>query len=246
MDPGNLALVVLAFAAGGIVKGATGAGAPLFAVPLMAALRDVPFAVAVFVLPNIVPNVWQYRLYRGAVSSPRFTWTFAIAGGIGAGLGTVALAGLDSRTLQLVIGLILALYVVFRLLNPAWRIARAAADRAVAPVGLIAGLLQGATGLSTPASITFLNAVGMERREFAATASLFFIALGVVQLPAQLAYGIMTPDRFAYSALALIPLLGLMPAGAWIGARLSTQVFDRIVLALLAVLAVRLTFAGLA
>ena len=244
MDAGNLALVFLAFAAGGIVKGATGAGAPLFAVPLMATLRDVPFAVAVFVLPNVVPNLWQYWLYRGAVTSRRFTWTFAVAGGVGAGLGTIALAGLDSRTLHLAVGLILAAYVVFRLLNPAWRLARGTADRAVAPVGLVAGVLQGATGLSTPASITFLNAVGMERREFAATASLFFIGLGVVQLPAQLAYGIMTADRFAYSALALIPLLGLMPAGAWIGARLSREVFDRVVLALLAILSVRLTFAG--
>ncbi len=245
MDAGSLALVFLAFAAGGLVKGATGAGAPLFAVPLMAALRDVPFAVAVFVLPNIVPNLWQYRLYRTAVVSPRFVWRFAVAGGIGAGLGTIALAGLRSDTLQLAVGLTLAAYVAFRLLNPAWQLARPTAERAAVPVGLVAGALQGATGLSTPASLTFLNAVRMGREEFAATASLFFVALGVVQLPAQIAYGIMTPGRFAYSALALIPLLGLMPVGAWIGARLRPAVFDRLVLALLAILAIRLTFAGL-
>lgn len=245
METASLALVILAFAAGGVVKGATGAGAPLFAVPLMAALRDVPFAVAVFVLPNIVPNLWQYFLYRGALAAPRFAARFALAGGLGAGLGTIALAGLASQVLQLAVGLTLTVYVAFRLSNPAWQLARARADRAVVPVGLGAGILQGATGLSAPISISFLHALRMRREEFAATISLFFLALGIVQLPAQVAFGIMTLDRLAYSALALVPLLGFMPVGAWIGARLPAHVFDRLVLAVLAVLAVRLIWAGI-
>lgn len=246
MDAESLVLVFLAFAAGGIVKGATGAGAPLFAVPVMAALRDVPFAVAVFVLPNIVPNLWQFWLYRAEVSDRRFTWTFAIGGGIGAGLGTIALAGLDAHLLELGTGLTLVAYVVFRLTRPAWRLARPAAGRLAGPMGVLAGGFQGATGLSAPVSLTFLNAVGMARKEFAATASLFFIALGVVQLPAQTAYGIMTPDRFGYGLLALIPMLSFMPVGAWIGERLPPRVFDRLILVLLAVLAARLVHAGLA
>lgn len=246
MDTESLILVFFAFAAGGLVKGATGAGAPLFAVPVMAALRDVPFAVAVFVLPNIVPNLWQYWLYREEVTEPRFTWAFAVAGGVGAGLGTIALAGLDAHLLELGTGLTLVAYVVFRLTKPAWRLARPTAFRLAAPLGVLAGAFQGATGLSAPVSLTFLNAVGMARKEFAATASLFFIALGVVQLPAQIAYGIMTPERFGYGVLALVPMLAAMPLGAWVGARLAPRVFDRLILVLLAVLAVRLIYAGLA
>lgn len=245
MDAGSLVLVLIAFAAGGIVKGATGAGAPLFAVPLMAALRDVPFAVAVFVLPNIVPNLWQYRLYRNAIPSAGFAWSFAIAGGVGAGLGTIALAGLRSGALLMTVGIVLAAYVIFRLTKPSWRLTRDAAGRAVVPVGLFAGALQGATGLSAPASLTFLNAIRMGREEFAATASLFFIALGLVQLPAQVAFGIMTPQRFSYSLLALAPLMAAMPLGAWIGKRLPQDVFEKLILGILAVLACRLVYVGL-
>lgn len=241
----DLILVFVAFAAGGIIKGATGAGAPLLAVPVMAALRDVQFAVAVFVMANIVPNLWQYRLYRAEVGSPRFAVSFALAGGLGAGLGTIALAGLRSEALMLFMGLVLTAYVLFRLFNPGWHLSRAAADRLAWPVGLFAGTLQGATGLSAPASITFLSAIGMSRKEFAATASLLFVALGLVQFPAQVWFGIMTWERLGYSFLALVPLLSFMPLGAWIGARLSQATFQRVVLVILAVLAVRLTLAGL-
>lgn len=245
MDAASLILVFLAFAAGGVIKGATGAGAPLLAVPLMAAMRDVQFAVAVFVLPNIVPNLWQYLLYRRAVPSPRFVWWFALAGAVGAGLGTIALAGLHSQVLLVSVGFVLAAYVVFRLTKPNWHLSRAAAARIGPFAGLVAGALQGATGLSAPASLTFLNAIRMDRKEFAATASLFFVALGVVQIPAQIAFGIMTPQRFVYSLLALMPLLLAMPAGAWIGKKLPPHVFDKLVLAILAILAVRLIYGGL-
>lgn len=246
MNAADVTLIFLAFAAGGILKGAAGAGAPLLAVPLMAMLSDIQFAVAVFVLPNIVPNLWQGIQYRHRISSPRLAWTFAIAGGIGAGLGTIALAGLHSDKLLLGVGLVLAVYILFRLLKPDWQLSRPLANRLAAPVGIFAGALQGATGLSAPASITFLNAVKLEREDFMATISMFFVALGLVQLPAQFGYGIMTPQRLFYSALALVPLLLCMPLGAWIGRRLPRKAFDYAILLILGILSVRLIWEGIA
>lgn len=245
MDIQAVILVCLAFAAGGIVKGATGAGAPLFAVPLMAMQRDIKFAVAVLVLTNIVPNLWQFWQYRRAMTPARFGVLFAVAGGIGAGLGTVALAGWKPDLLVLIVGGVLALYIAFRLLNPRWRLSMAAGWRLVVPAGIVAGALQGATGLSAPVSITFLNALKLERETFIATISLFFVMLGVIQLPAQFALGITTPHLVLLSALALIPLMLAMPVGAWLGRRLPQVVFERLILVILAVLAVRLLWSGL-
>lgn len=240
MELADIILIFLAFAAGGIIKGAIGAGAPLLAVPMMVVLRDVQFAVAVFVLPNIVPNLWQYWTSRHAVTSSRFIWGLAIAGGIGAGLGTVALAGWRSDILMIFVAALLVFYIVFRLLKPTWEMPRAVAHKFVIPVGLIAGALQGATGLSAPASLTFLNAIRLERLEFMATVSLFFVALGVVQLPVQIAFGIMSTERFVYSMISLIPLMLFMPLGAWLGRKFSREVFDRVLLLILSVLAVKL------
>jgi len=207
METGDLFLVFLAFAAGGIIKGATGAGAPLLAVPLMVVLRDVQFAVAVFVLPNIVPNIWQFWLCRKAPISKRFVISFALAGGAGAGMGTLALAGWRPEVLMITVATMLIAYIFFRLFKPAWELPMSAASKLVIPAGFAAGVLQGASGLSAPVSLTFLNAIRLDRVAFMATISLFFVALGLVQLPMQIVYGIMTPERFTYSLMSLVPLL---------------------------------------
>ena len=49
---------------GGVLKGATGAGAPLIAVPALAVLFDVPTAIAIFSLPNFFSNAWQGWSFR--------------------------------------------------------------------------------------------------------------------------------------------------------------------------------------
>lgn len=240
MSIADLALILCAFGAGGIIKGAVGAGAPLFAIPVMVMLRDVPFAVAVFVLPNIVPNVVQAWQFRRHLTERRFALLFALGGGLGAALGTIALARMSSDGLTLIVAVLLLIYVATRLARPQLVLPRRVSLRLSGPIGLVAGGLQGATGLSAPVSLSFMSLTGFPRPAFVATISIFFVALGVAQLPAQIALGVMTPDRFAYSALALLPLFAGMPLGALIGARLSATAFDRIILGILFLLALRL------
>ena len=72
IDLQTLIIVGLAFAIGGILKGATGVGAPLIAVPVMTSFVDIRFAVAVFVVPNLVINLIQSIIYRRALTNARF------------------------------------------------------------------------------------------------------------------------------------------------------------------------------
>ncbi len=62
----------------------------------------------------------------------------------------------------------------------------------------------------------------------------------VTQIPALVALGIMTPALFGVSALALIPILAMMPVGAKLAERFSRDVFDRVMLVMLCCLAVKL------
>ena len=88
----HLFLVFAALTFGGILKGATGVGAPFLAIPVMAILVDVPFAVAVFLFPTIISNAFQTWKYRSENLEPGFAYTFAAAGIVGAGFGTLAQA----------------------------------------------------------------------------------------------------------------------------------------------------------
>lgn len=241
----TLLLICGAFALGGILKGATGAGAPIVAVPLLAILYDVPFAVTIFAIPNLLPNIWQGWRYREHQLPPRFTWGYAISGGLGAGAGTVLLANLPTTVLTVSVALVVLVYITFRLLRPGWKLAMATALAVVWPVGFIAGVLQGASGLSAPISLTFLNALRPERKEFIATIAIFFAGLAAVQIPALVLFGLMTWERIWLSTAAVLPLVAFMPVGAFLVRYASKELFDKLILGLLFFLALKLLYDGL-
>lgn len=240
IDPVAITLAIFGIVIGGVVKGATGAGAPIVAVPMLALAFDVPTAVTIFTIPNLISNIWQARQYRAHHLSGRFTLTFVIASFIGAGLGTVMLVSLPAQVLTTGVALGCIAYIAFRLARPDWRLSRTAADRAVAPTGVAAGILQGAIGVSAPISVTFLSAMRLERPVFIATISVVFVAMSVAQIPLMAGVGLMTPTRIFLGLGALVLILITMPMGAALARRWSSTVFNNIILVMLAVIAVQL------
>ena len=105
--------------------------------------------------------------------------------------------------------------------------------------------MQGAGGISAPISVTFLNAMRMERREFIGTISAFFFAMSLLQIPTLIAFGVLNQEMAWLAVLAAVPLFGAMPVGEWVARRVSKATFDKLVLALLAVVALRLSYQAL-
>jgi uncharacterized membrane protein YfcA len=242
----ELVVIALAFAAGGVLKGAIGAGVPVIVVPIMALYHGVPFAVAVFVLPSLLSNGWQGWRYRAHLLPARFLILLMLSAGLGAAIGSVLLAALTGPVLMgAVAGMTLA-YVAFRFARPHWVLERHVADRLVLPAGLVAGVMQGAAGISAPVSITFISAMRLPREAFIATISVFFLSMSLVQIPALWSLGILTPERLALSLAACVPLFGGMPVGNLLARYMARETFDRIVMALLVVIAVRLAWAAVA
>ncbi|MEQ8354025.1 MAG: sulfite exporter TauE/SafE family protein [Kiloniellaceae bacterium] len=242
MDWTAIIFGAMALAFGGVLKGATGAGAPILAVPILAMFYDVPLAIAIFTLPNLLSNTWQGWRFRAQQVTPMLTWGFALAGAAGAGVGSVMLVNLPSDVLLLGVAAAVFLYVGFRLAKPDWALDLGIATRLATAAGFAGGILQGAVGLSAPVSITFLNAIRMERGAFIATISVFFVAMSLIQIPLLAAWGVLTPQRALLSAAAILPLVAAMPLGAYLARRLSKEVFDRVILVLLALIAARLVF----
>ncbi len=246
MDWLGIILIAASFALGGVLKGATGAGSPIIGVPLVSLLYDVPTAVAVFTLPNLISNVWQgwhYRMHRAPAA---LTWGFAGAGAVGAAIGSVLLVTLSADVLILAVAVAVLFYIAFRILRPDWSMSLAVAERLAVAVGLLGGILQGVAGISAPVSIGFLNAIRMPRDAFIATISIFFAAMTIVQIVVLAASGVLTFDRVLVSAVAILPLLGGMPVGAYLARHVSREAFDRTILILLALIALRLAGAVLA
>lgn len=242
----EILVIAVCLAGGGILKGATGAGAPILAVPALAAFFDVRFAVIVMLVPNLLTNAWQAWRYHSQLLPGRFLVPFLLGGVAGAALGTLALKAFDSDILSIGVAIAVSCYVALKLARPHWQLPMRAGEWMSAPAGVAAGILQGAAGLSAPVSITFLNALRLPRETFIATISALFVTFSVIQLAVAAATNLIRSGEIYYSMFALLPVSLAMPLGARIAKRLEPQTLDRVILAILAVLAIKLLFDALA
>jgi hypothetical protein len=242
---GEILLIVLCLAVGGVIKGATGAGAPLLAVPAIAAMFDVRLAIAIMSVPNLLTNAWQAWRFRDSLPARAFTAQLIVGGMGGVFAGTMLLASVPAENLSILVAVAVCGYVALRLGKPDWMISMGRATQVALPVGLAAGFLQGTAGLSAPISLTFLNAMRLERSAFIGAISLFFSTFGAVQIVALLMNGLLSRMELVYSTLALAPIWAAMPLGAYLAKRMSPAVFDRFILLLLSVLALKLVLDAL-
>ena len=241
-DPIIIIAILVAFALGGILKGATGAGAPIITIPVIAAFYDVRVAVVIMVIPNLLTNIGQLYQFRKTIMPRFFTVSFALGGGLGALLGTILLANLSIKTLTLAVAFIIFIYISLKLIIPTWKLNYTKAKKLVFLMGAGGGVLQGAAGLSAPISLTFLNSMKLERNQFIPTISVYFGVMSLFQMPALYFYKFLNIETLIISCLSTIVLMLFMPLGSWIAKSISKETFDKLILILLSFIALRIIY----
>ena len=244
-DTVTIIAILVAFALGGILKGATGAGAPIVTIPVIAAFYDVRIAVIIMVVPNLLTNIGQLYQFRKTILPSFFTVSFALGGGIGAFIGTILLANLSIKILTLSVAFIVIIYILLKLIVPSWKLIYEKATKLVFIMGTAGGVLQGTAGLSAPISITFLNAMKLERNQFIPTISVYFGVMSIFQMPTLYYYDFLNFEIIAASLISTLLLLSFMPLGSWIAKSVSKENFDKITLILLAFIALRIIYLNL-
>ena len=241
-DPVIIVAIFIAFALGGILKGATGAGAPIVTIPVMAAFYDVRIAVIIMVIPNLLTNIGQLYQFRKTILPRFFTISFALGGGIGAFLGTILLVNLPIKILTLSVASIVIIYILLKLIVPSWKLNYIKAKKLVFLMGAGGGILQGSAGLSAPISITFLNSMKLERNQFIPTISVYFGVMSIFQMPTLYFYDFLNLETIIMSCISTIVLMAFMPFGSWIAKSVSKDSFDKITLILLGFIALRIIY----
>ncbi|SDM45669.1 hypothetical protein SAMN05192555_11387 [Franzmannia pantelleriensis] len=233
-------LSILTLVLAGFVKGAIGSGVPLIVVPIFTVLYDIQTAIVVLLVPNLLSNMLQVWRYRRHLLPLRFLAGFAASGGVGVLLGTWALVSINEKLLSITVAVTMLAYLGVRVLRRDAELGRALANRLVIPAGLCGGVLQGAVGMSAPVSVAFLNFMRLERRVFIGSISTFFAAITVVQLPALLSVGLVTWPLAMASVAAFLVIWLAMPLGGRLGNYLDRDVFDKVIMALLFIIAMRI------
>ena len=236
----ELLIIGLFLGLGGLMKGATGMGLPLIAVPALAAYLGVPHALALMTAPVLVTNAWQVWRLRGHRHGLGFLAILLAASVFGVAAGTWLLVSLPAGTLALMLSIVILVYVAVRLLRPDLRLSFSLGRRLSPAVGFAAGVLHGSTGISAPVAVTFVSALQLSRPQFVFAVSTLFLGFTVAQVPTLAAAGVLTPGRALVSALAVAPVLLMMPVGQWLAEKLSAKAFDRLILAALVGIAAKL------
>lgn len=229
----EIAVVLAASLVGAFVKAVTGMGYPLLAVPLITLVLGIEDAVVVVAAPNVTMNFllcWDARRGRHEARDLPALVGFSFAGAF---VGTFLLVSVPEEPLLLVLAFTIAAYVVNYLRTPQLRLEPATTHRWSPLVGSVAGVMQGAVGVSGPIVAAWLHGFRLPPRAYVFSVTAIFGVSGAVQLSLLTAAGEFTADRALVSALAFVPVLAMIPVGTRLRARLGGRGFELAVLAVL-------------
>ena len=223
----HLIFASVVFFLAGIVKGVTGMGLPTVAMGLLGTVMPPVRAVAFQIVPNFVTNFWQLFTgpdFRGLWRRLR---TMMIALIFGTALGIGALTHGEGKWTAFGLGVVLMIYAGLGLFHyhapPPGR-----HEKWLSPVlGLLTGLLGGATGSCIIPAVPYLQSMNLEKEELVQALGLTFTVSNIVMTIGLFWGGALHLEGLGLSVLMVIPALLGMWAGGHIRRRVSQQTFRR-------------------
>lgn len=209
MSPETLALAALITACTYLVFGLTGFGSTVLALPLLAHLIPLKFAVPMLLVLDFTAGILLISRVRRGVRLDELgrLFPFMLAGIV---LGLMLLIRLPEAPLLAALGLFLVAYATYGMTRRAGplRLSRAWS----APIGLAAGILGALFGAGGVLSALYIGARLDNKEELRATAAAAVLLNTSVRVMLFGAAGLLTQDGLLTSALVLLPsvLVGLL------------------------------------
>lgn len=233
MSTAQIVAIIAAVIIGAVVKSVTGMGLPLIAVPIITVFAGAETAIATLAIPNTVQNlvlVINNRAHRlRSVGLGRF----ALAGIVGAVIGTLALGTVPEWMITVLLIVIVSAYLVSVIVSPDFGLDPSTAHRWSPATGTMAGVFQGASGISGPLVASWFHALRLERGPFVFSIATVFLVSGGAQAAVLASTGLLD-GRLVVSAVLTVIVVATIPLGPILSAKLGSRGFDRAVLVLLA------------
>jgi uncharacterized membrane protein YfcA len=236
---GLLAIALVALGLGALSKGITGVGLPILAVPLLASFTSVEEAVVIMVLPGIAANGLLVATHRKWDLLRRHTGflIFGLAGGV---FGTWLLSTLNDRSLKLILAVWLGVYLIQYVSGRSYEHYFSGRGGLGSLLGLAAGTIQGACGISAPIVAPYFHSNGLVREAYAFTTAFTFLLFSGAQIAAMSKMSLLASDRLIIGLIVVIPTLLFTHLGIRLARRISDRVFHRILLVLFAAMEIKL------
>ena len=213
----ELLVIATAVILGSVVKGTTGLGLPLTAVPVMASFVGIQDAVVIMSAPTALSNAMLVREYRSEFRDNLGLASFAALGAVGAILGAWLLVRVEERILLLFLASALIAFLIWKFSAKKPRWSQRFQKVARTPVAVTCGVAQGAIGISGPL---------VPRERFVASNAAIFLLTGISQLATLTIIGQWSEFRIMAALFACLVVAIALPLGIRLGRRLNAERFD--------------------
>src|ERR1700687_1523259 len=222
-----LILIAAAFLLAGFVKGAIGLGLPTVSMGLLAVTMQPSHALAIAILPPVVPNIWQPFVGPYLRDIIRRLWPLMVGTVVGIWLNAGMLTGPYARYGTIVLGVLLMIYAIIGLSKFRFSVARSDEKWIGGIVGLMTGVISAATGVQVIPSMPFMQAIGMEKDELVQALGVFF-TVATVSLAFNLtSAGLLTAATALPGAVAMAAAFTGMFIGQSVRSRMQPEAFRR-------------------
>lgn len=233
-------LLIGTFLFAGMVKGVTGMGLPTVAMGLLGIVMPPSIAAAILVIPSFVTNVWQLFTGPSVRKILKRLWPMMLLIVVGTIGGSSLLVKIDATWSGFGLGVALIVYAAYALFAPTLTVSERAERWASPIVGLVTGLVTGATGVFVMPAVPYLGALRFDKEELVQALGLSFTISTVALAAGLFAHGAFRLDQLGLSSMAIIPALIGMWIGTLIRARISPKRFRQCFLIFLIVLGLEL------
>jgi uncharacterized protein len=212
--------------AGGI-KGVLGLGLPTVGMGLLSIVMTPVQAAGILVIPALVTNIWQVASGPALLALVRRFALMIVATVIGT-FSTVEFLASSSQSTTGALGAVLALYGTYGLIGPRLEIG-SRSERWLSPlVGLVTGMLNGATGVFVIPTAPYLASLRLDKEELVQIVGINAFICPLALAVALMALGQLRIDVAGSWMIALVFSLAGMYVGQLVRRRTDEQVFRRI------------------
>lgn len=240
LNLGLVAVALTAISCGALIKGITGLGLPLIAVPAIATFTSVEEAVVLMIFPTFGSNLWLVVKHRRFAGLLKEHYPFLVSGFAGGILGTFALSIVDDRWLKLTLAVWLAVYLLQFAFGNFLRAVFQAQGIGAAAVGLTAGMIQGATGVSAHIVAPYLHGRNLRAEAYAFVIAFAFLTSSSAQLATAAGTQLFTVERLILGLFALVPTLAFTQLGIALAGRISAAFFQKLLIAVFVLMEIKL------
>lgn len=220
----------------GIVKGASGFGSSLVAIPLLSLLFLNNEPRTMMITANVVLNIlliYENKDYF-KLSTMKKIFPLTIAGILFTGFGIYISNRIDPELIKYIIGVLIFFAIFNKLFTLNLHIKDNLLNRII--FGSFSGIGNGIASVDGPPVVLYLTSIEAKKQEFKSTLATHFLVMGFIAVLMLLGTGSYTKDILLNTTYLVASLIVGLLIGMFISSKLNEDKFEKVVLIVLIVL----------